>query len=114
MNTRRLPALILLAVLSSFLLCGCAAKPHPLLSENPPAMTDPGLLRYYYDLDAAIRECEGTDTRPTVGVGGTTGNYGSGVGVGVGLPLGSGCDSSALRQRQAEVRVLLYQRGLEP
>ncbi len=98
------------------MIAGCAAaKPHPLLKENPQAMSDAGILRYYYDLDAAIADCEGQgSSSPRVGVGGTTGSYGSGVGVAVGLPLGSSCDSSALRQRQAEVGLELYKRGLQP
>ena len=111
------PTLVLTLVLALVLLPagGCATTPHPLLQEDHRAMSDPGILRYYYDLEAAIAECEGNGPDgPTVGVGGTTGSYGSGVGVGVGLPLGTGCDSSALRQRQAEVRAALHQRGLQP
>lgn len=105
----------LVVLLLCLALAACAAAtPHPLLKENPQAMSDAGILRYYYDLDAAIRECEQTDTRPRVGVGGATGSYGSGVGVGVGFPMGASCDASDLRQRQAEVRLELSKRGLEP
>ena len=95
---------------------GCAGKePHPLLKETPTAMTDAGLLRYYYDLGEAIDECEGgSDGGPDVGVGGHTGTSGSGVGVVIGFPMGSGCDATDLRQRRAEVSVLLNQRGLTP
>lgn len=112
-HSRRIRLPILFAILAALLLAGCAAKPHPLLKEDPAHMPDSGLLRYYYDLESAIAECESRQGDTSVGIGGGSGGGGGFFGVGLSQSVG-GCDSASLRQRRTETRMEMEQRGLRP
>lgn len=110
---RLLPFLALLAL--PLLLAACAAGPHPLLESDPAAMSDASLLRYYYDLDEAIDQCEHStqgDTNVSIGTG--AGSGGTWGGITIGRTVGDGCDSTDLRERRVQTRVLLNERGIEP
>lgn len=115
-HSLRGPALaLLLALLFTAVLGGCAAQQdHPLLASDPLRMSDQALLRYYDDLDAAIRECESrNDNAPVISLGGGAGSGGwSGVGVGISQPLGRACNSDALRKRFLETIAELRRRGV--
>jgi hypothetical protein len=106
---------VLCTLLLALAAASCATAPHPLLEADPSAMNDVTLLRYYYDLGEAIDQCEQSsqgDTTVSVGTG--AGSGGTWGGVSIGRTIGQGCDSSELRQKRTETRVLLNERGIEP
>ncbi len=108
----RLASLALLLLLT---LPACAEKSprEILLEQQPPLMTDAGLMRYFADISEAIDDCDSRN-RPSSPFG--TSVYGGSWGYGVGLSrdFGQSCDSGPLRQRRTEVRLELMRRGLTP
>jgi hypothetical protein len=111
----------LFVCLALCLLLAACAKParDQLLEENYKAMTDTGLVRYFYDLDDAIEACEYRSRPDNGGVGMSVGGgwwSGGGAGLGLGVTRDSQdhCDSTELRQRRTDVRMEMDRRGVKP
>ena len=94
---------------------GFPSSDHELLDVEYGSMSNEELAEYYDDLGEAIEDCEDYTGKQIVGKGTKAGkSYGSDVGVSFGtMPGTKSCDSRSLRERQAEVRALMLERGME-
>ena len=112
MKVKQNTVLILLILVASFLVFGCANKTKELLAVNYNEMSDSDLLRYFYSLNDEIERLE-MQPGPQVGIG--IGGYGRRAGGGIGISTSPGSNSTEeLRVRRIEVRLALKERGLEP
>jgi hypothetical protein len=79
-------------------------------------MDNDELLLYYYRLTEEIDRTERSGSASSIGIGIGGGSWGRGSGVGVGVstsaPVG-GSGSDELRNRRAEVRTEMQQRGMK-
>jgi hypothetical protein len=122
MQTKKtaLAFLVLLVLLSSLGLSGCANQPKSeagaLLTQDYRKMDNDELTLYYYRLTEEIDRTErsGSGSALSIGIGGGSWGHGGGGGVGVSTttPMGGG-GADDLRNRRAEVRAEMQKRGMK-
>jgi outer membrane lipoprotein SlyB len=124
MQTKKtaLAILVLLALLTSLGLSGCASQTKnetgAMLAQDYRKMDNDELTLYYYRLTEEIDRTErsGSGSALSIGIGGGSWNWGGG-GVGAGVstttPVGGGGSTDELRNRRAEVRAEMQKRGMK-
>jgi len=106
--------IILFIVLSALLMVsGCAGTGTGILDRDFTGMSDEELLKYYYQLEEEIAECERQSDRASVGIGTGFGRRGIGFGFGISRDIAD-CNADALRERRVDVRLQLKKRGINP
>jgi outer membrane lipoprotein SlyB len=123
MQTKKtaLAILVLLVLLSSLGLSGCANQTKnetgAMLAQDYRKMDNDELTLYYYRLTEEIDRTErsGSGSALSIGIGGGSWGHGGGGGVGVSTttPVGGGGGADDLRNRRAEVRAEMQKRGMK-